>query len=155
MVPRPEDWKWSSYRATAGLESPAACVTIDWVLGQFSRKRSKATAEYRQFVYWGIGKETIWREVKGQSILGEDDFVEGLLPHIKKSQDIPDIPKSHRFVNRPDLQKIFKENVLRDKKKRNKMIVEAVQKFGYTQRQIAAHLRMHYSTISNLVRGQT
>jgi len=34
------------------------------------------------------------------------------------------------------------------------MIIEAVQKYGYTQRQIAAHLHMHYSTISNLVRGK-
>jgi len=154
MVPRPEDWKWSSYRATAGLESPAACLTIDWVLGQFSRKRLKAASEYRQFVRWGIGKDTIWREVKGQSILGEDDFVEGLLPHIKKSRDIPDIPKSHRYVNRPDLKTVFKESALRDREKRNKKIIEAVQKYGYTQRQIAAHLHMHYSTISNLVRGK-
>jgi len=154
MVPRPEDWKWSSYRATAGLESPAACLTIDWVLAQFSRKRLKAASEYRQFVRRGIGKDTIWREVKGQSILGEDDFVEGLLPHIKKSRDIPDIPKSHRYVNRPDLKTVFKESALRDREKRNKKIIEAVQKHGYTQRQIAAHLHMHYSTISNLVRGK-
>ena len=154
MVPRPEDWKWSSYRATAGLASAAACVTIDWVLRQFSGKRLKAVAEYRQFVEWGIGIDTIWREVKGQSVLGEDDFVEGLLPHIKKGQDIPDIPKSHRYVNRPELNKVFKESMLRDRKKRNKMIIEAVQKYGYTQRQIAAHLHMHYSTISNLVRGK-
>jgi hypothetical protein len=62
MVERPEVWKWSSYRATAGRESSAACLTTDWVLGQFSRKRAKAEQEYRQFVDWGIGKETIWRE---------------------------------------------------------------------------------------------
>jgi thymidylate synthase ThyX len=77
-----------------------------------------------------------------------------LLPHIKKGQDIPDIPKSHRYVDKPDLKKVFKETVLQDRKKRNKMIVEAVQKYGYTQRQTAAHLQMHYSTISNLVRGK-
>ena len=70
------------------------------LFGQFSRKRSIAKAGYQQFVAWGIGKKTIWQEVKGQSVLGEDDFVEGLLPHIKKGQDIPDIPKGHRYVNR-------------------------------------------------------
>ena len=154
MVEKPEEWKWSSYRATAGGETPATCLTIDWVLGQFSRKRSKAEQEYRQFVKWGIGKETIWREVKGQSILGEDDFVEGLIPHISKHQDIPEIPKSHRYVNRPDLKKIFTEKVVADKRKRDAKIVDAVQKYGYTQQQIAAHLDMHYSTISNLVRGK-
>jgi len=127
---------------------------VDWILGQFSRKRTKAEKEYRQFVEWGIGKETIWREVKGQSILGEDEFVEGLISHIKKHQDVPEIPKSHRYVNRPSLDKIFLKNVIIDKRKRNKKIIDAVQKYGYTQQQIAAHLNMHYSTISNLVRGK-
>ncbi len=154
MVERPDAWKWSSYLATAGRESPAPCLTTDWILGQFSRKRAKAEQEYRQFVDWGIGMETIWREVKGQSILGEDDFVEGLISHIRKHQDIPEIPKSHRYVNRPSLDKIFLENVILNKKKRDKKIIDAVQKYGYTQQQIAAHLNLHYSTISNLVRGK-
>jgi REP element-mobilizing transposase RayT len=154
MVERPEAWKWSSYCATAGLESPPLCLTTDWVLGQFSRTRNKAEKKYRQFVDWGIGKDTIWREVKGQSILGEDDFVEGLISHIKKHQDIPEIPKSHRYVNRPPLDKVIPNNVILDKRKRDKKIIDAVQKYGYTQQQIAAHLNMHYSTISNLVRGK-
>jgi putative transposase len=154
MVERPEIWKWSSYRATAGRESPPLCLTTEWVLGQFSRTRGKAEREYRQFVDWGIGKDTLWREVKGQSILGEDDFVEGLISHIKQHKDIPEIPKSHRFVNRPSLDKIFPKNVIPDKRKRDKKLIDAVQKYGYTQQQIAAHLNMHYSTISNLVRGK-
>jgi transposase len=57
-------------------------------------------------------------------------------------------------VNRPSLDKIFPKNVILDKRKRDKKIIAAVQKYGYTQQQIAAHLNMHYSTISNLVRGQ-
>lgn len=155
MVELPDAWKWSSYRATAGREAATPCLTTDWVLGQFSGKRSKAEQEYRKFAEWGIGKETIWREVKGQSILGEDDFVESLISHIKKHQDIPEIPRSHRYAHRPSLDKLFTKKALLDKSKRNKMIVEAVFKYGYTQQQIAAHLRMHYSTVSNLVRGYT
>ncbi|MCJ7641481.1 MAG: transposase, partial [Desulfobacterales bacterium] len=56
MVERPDAWKWSSYRATGGRETPAPCLTVDWVLGQFSRKRTKAEQEYHQFVTRGIGK---------------------------------------------------------------------------------------------------
>ncbi len=152
MVERPETWKWSSYLATAGWESPSPCLSTDWVLGQFSRMRATAEQKYRQFVEWGIGKESIWGEVKGQSVLGEDDFVEGLISHIKKHKDIPEIPKSHRYVNRPSLEKVFPKNVILDKRKRDKKIIDAVQKYGYTQQQIAAHLNMHYSTISNIVR---
>lgn len=154
MVARPEGWRWSSYRATVGRGTPPPCLFVDWVLAQFSGNRAKAEREYRHFVTEGIGKETIWREVKGQSLLGEDDFVEGLLPHIKRHQNIPEIPKSHRYVNRPGLERIFTENVILDKGKRDAKIIDAVEKYGYTQQQIAAHLNLHYSTISNLVRGK-
>jgi hypothetical protein len=44
-------------------------LTTDWVLGQFSGKGGKAEKEYRQFVSWGIGKPTIWTEVRGQTFL--------------------------------------------------------------------------------------
>jgi hypothetical protein len=120
MVERPEDWKWSSYSATGGTgkETPHPCLTTDWVLGQFSRSRAKAEKEYRQFVKWGIGKESVWNEVKGQTILGEDDFVDSLVDHLKKYQDIPEIPKSQRYANRPALEKIFNESILADKRKR-------------------------------------
>jgi hypothetical protein len=51
-------------------------------------------------------------------------------------------------------KKIFTEKIVADERKRDKKIVDAVQKYGYTQQQIATHLNMHYSTISNLVRGK-
>ncbi len=152
MVEKPEDWKWSSYRATAGKEQPHPCLTIDWVLGQFSRTRAKAEKEYRQFVKWGIGKETIWNEVKGQSILGEDDFVESLTDHFKRNKDVPEIPKSQRFANRPELDKLFTESILGNKRKRNRRIIEAVEKHGYTQRSIADHLGVHFTYVSRILR---
>jgi len=41
MVERPEEWKWSSYRTTAGREKQHSCLATDWVLGQFSTKRGR------------------------------------------------------------------------------------------------------------------
>jgi len=60
----------------------------------------------------------------------------------------------HITARRPSLDKIFLKNMIVDKRRRDKKIIDAVQKYGYTQQQIAAHLNMHYSTISNLVRGK-
>lgn len=154
MVEKPEDWKWSSYRATAGKGQPHPCLTIDWVLGQFSRTRTKAEKEYRQFVKWGIGKETIWNEVKGQSILGEDDFVDSLSDHLKRYKDVPEIPKSQRFADRPELDKLFTASILRDKRKRNRRITEAVEKHGYTQRSVADHLGVHFTYVSRILRDK-
>lgn len=154
MVERPEVWNWCSYRATAGKEKPHSCLTTDWVLGQFSGKRNKAEQEYRQFVKWGIGEKSIMLEVKGQIILGGDEFVDSLVDHLKKHKHVPEIPRSQRYANRPILDKIFNESVLRDRKKRDNKMIEAVEKYGYRQSEISGHLGLHTSTVSNLVRNK-
>jgi REP element-mobilizing transposase RayT len=151
MVETPEAWEWSSYRATAGRERPHPCLTIDWVLGQFSGKRGKAEKDYRQFVRWGIGKQTIWTEVRGQAILGEEEFADKLIDHLRKHKEVPEIPKSQRYVDRPFLAKIFTEKVVRDKKKRDRKIAEAVEKHLYSQREIAGHLGLHYTSVSRII----
>jgi REP element-mobilizing transposase RayT len=150
MVEIPDAWKWSSYRATAGRESPHACLTINWILRQFSGKRAKAEHEYRQFVQQGIGK-AIWTEVRGQAILGEEEFGDKLAGHLRKHKDIPEIPKSQRYANRPALAKMFTEKLIRDKQKRDRKISEAVEKHLYSQREIAAHLGLHYSSVSRII----
>jgi len=150
MVETPDAWKWSSYRATAGRESPRACLSTNWILGQFGSKRGKAEKEYKQFVQWGIGK-TIWAEVRGQAILGEEEFGDKLVEHLKKHTDITEIPKSQRYVNRQKLDMIFTEKVIRDKQKRDKKIADAVEKHLYSQREIAAHLNLHYTSISRIL----
>jgi putative transposase len=152
MVEQPEDWAWSSYRAMAGKEPSRSCLTKDWILGQFSRTRATAEKKYRQFVAWGIDKATIWTEVKGQAILGEDDFVDSLVDHLKRHKDIPEIPKSQRYANRPALEKIFTRSILTDKRKRDRKIAEAIEKYGYTQRSIADHLGVHFTYISRILR---
>ena len=92
--------------------------------------------------------------MKGQSILGEDEFVDSLIDHLRKHKDIPDIPKSQRYVNRPPLEKIFSEGILRDKGKRDKKIVEAVEKHGYRQREVADHLGMYFTSVSRIMKRQ-
>jgi hypothetical protein len=47
-------WKWSSYRATAGLASVPPFLSIDWLLGQFGTNRRAAQKRYREFVREGI-----------------------------------------------------------------------------------------------------
>ncbi len=60
-VERPEQWKWSSYRETAGLGKPHLCLSRDWVLGQFDKERREAEQRYRAFVKAGRGAESIWQ----------------------------------------------------------------------------------------------
>ncbi|MDH4162204.1 MAG: hypothetical protein OEW15_05880 [Nitrospirota bacterium] len=123
------------------------------MLGQFSGKRTTAEKEYRQFVGQGIGK-SLWHEVRGQSILGEESLGDALVDHLRKYQDVPEIARSQRYAHRPALEKLFPEKVLNDKQKRNRKIAEAIEKYGYTQRAVADHLEMHFTYVSQIMRKQ-
>lgn len=149
-VEKPGDWKWSSYRGTVGKGKPHPCLTIDWILGQFSGRRRQAEKRYREFVAAGTGDE-IWYEVKGQSLLGKDDFVENLLSYVKGYEDVTEIPKSQRYISRPSLESILGSELLKDKQTRKNKIIEAVEKYGYSQKEVASYLGMHYCTVSRLV----
>jgi putative transposase len=50
LCERPEDWLWSSYRATIGLGSAPAWLTRSWVLGLFSEDEDVARGRLRAFV---------------------------------------------------------------------------------------------------------
>ena len=43
---------------------------------------------------------------------------------------------------------------LRDKRKRDKSIGEAVFERGYTQREVADHLRIHFTSVSRILRAK-
>ena len=152
MVEMPEAWTWSSYLATAGKISPHTCLTTDWVLGQFSKQQDKAEKEYRKFVHQGIGEKTIWSEVRGQSLLGEDDFMDTLADHLKKHKEVPEIPRSQRYSTRPSLAILLPESLIGKRLKLMKKLTEAVEKYGYHQSELARHLAVHYSTISRWLR---
>ena len=149
-VERPEQWKWSSYRETAGLGKPHLCLSRDWVLGQFDKERREAEQGYRAFVKAGRGAESIWQQVKGQSLLGEEDFVQKLIGYVRGREEIKEIPRSQRYVTRPALPKLLTKKVLNEKGVRDRKIVEAVERYGYAQKAVADFLGMHYSTISRL-----
>jgi hypothetical protein len=153
-VKKPEEWKWSSYRATVGIEPLPRYLTTEWLLG-VSAKKAVAEKKYREFVDAGIGEEPIWKKIKGQILLGEDGFVEKFAPYLKEHEDIREIPKSQRYINRPALSRLFEGTAERGKARRDGLIVKAVEKHGYSQKEIADHLKMHYSTISRILKNDS
>jgi DNA-directed RNA polymerase specialized sigma subunit len=74
---------------------------------------------------------------------------------VKGRKQIPEIAKSQRFMNRPSLEDIYRSDVLEDKRKRDKSIGEAVFKHGYTQREVADHLGIHFTSVSRILRQKT
>ncbi|MEX0807051.1 MAG: transposase [Candidatus Binatia bacterium] len=64
-----QTWKWSSYRATAGLVSVPPFLSTDWILEQFGKNRSQAQKHYREFVREGMGESALGG-AKRANILG-------------------------------------------------------------------------------------
>ncbi len=151
VVEVPGRWRWSSYRATAGIERAHPCLTVEWVLGQFGTKKRTAEKRYRVFVMDGIGGSRIWDAVKGQSILGDGDFVNRLVDYARGYEEVKEIPKIQRYLNRPGLAEIFKIS-RGEKQRRDRGIREAVKRWGYSEREVADYLGLHYSTLSRLIR---
>lgn len=152
IVEAPEDWWWSSYRATAGLETPHACLMVEWVLSQFDANRQEAQRQYREFVRAGIGEISIWKKMKGRGLLGDEQFAEQLGKQLVGKQDLGEIARRERHLSRPSLEKLF--DGLHDIKGRNRIIAEAVDQHGYRQGEVADYLGIHYSTVSKIVAEQ-
>ena len=150
MVKTPEAWRWSSYKGIVGMEKPHRCLTVDWILGQFGARKRDAERKFNGFVYEGIGGQSIWKDLKSQSLLGEPGFVDQLIEYLRGHEGINEIPKSQRYMNRLSVEEIFKDgkNV---KKKSDLRIADAVVRWGYSQREIADYLSLHYSTVSRLL----
>jgi putative transposase len=102
----------------------------------------------------GIGQKTIWFEVRGQALLGEEGFVDKLADYLKKLKDVPEIPRSQRYAHRPTLNKLFDEMEQKNLQKRRRAIIKAVEQYGYRQSEVADHLGIHYSTISRIAKGE-
>jgi REP element-mobilizing transposase RayT len=149
---KPEDWTWSSYRAMAALEEPHLCLTTDWILGQFGSKRRQAATKYREFVAAGINEKGIWEKVKGQSILGDEDFVDRLHGYVKGQMDIKEIPKRQRYAGRPSLESLFEEEGTTGEKHRASAIKRAVMEHGYSLKEVGDFLGIHSSTVSRISR---
>ena len=148
MVEQPGRWKWSSYRATAGNGKIPFWLSVDWVLVQFGTRRYSTSRRYRRFVRDGIGQPSIWEGLKGQALLGEGEFVEKLLGYVRGYEDIKEIPRSQRYLDRPSLERLFAGRFSR--RQSEGLIARAVHRYGYIQREVAEHLGLHYATVSRL-----
>jgi hypothetical protein len=154
LVEKPEQWKWSSYRATAGLAKRPVFLTVHWILSQFGGRKRVAMEKYRKFVMEGIDKESPWETLKGQIFLGTEGFIKNLTGLLEKKAKIKEVPRVQRYVARSPLRELFKEKKGKERKAEDKAIYAAYVRYGYTMREIAEHLGFHYATISRAIKRE-
>ena len=149
MVKEAGRWKWSSYNATVGVERVAGWLAVDRLLAQFNDKRGVAMRQYRSFINEGIGRESVWTELKQQIYLGSDRFIGRMQRKLeeRKAGDI-NIPRVQR--QSPALSLGAIEARSRDRKE----AMIAAHKTGvYSYQQIAKHFGVHFTTVGRVVRG--
>jgi REP element-mobilizing transposase RayT len=149
VAAKPEAWRWSSYQSTTGLRKEPDYLTTDWILGLFNSERTVAQKQYRAFVREGIHRGSPWDELQGQVLLGEEGFVEKIKDLLEDKKQVKEIPRPQRYVSRPSLDKIFVGQ--KAKAQRDIGINAAHMSHGYTLKEIADYLRIHYTTVSKVI----
>ena len=88
------------------MESPS-WLSVDWILSQFGKRKYSAAKHYRRFVREGISRVSIWEGIQAQVLLKNEEFVEKLKGYVRGYEEIAEIPRSQRYLSRPQLKNLF------------------------------------------------
>jgi REP element-mobilizing transposase RayT len=148
MVNNAADWVWSSYRQSVGLEPAASWLSVAGLLSQFAEQRELAQQRYAEFVAAGIGVTTLWKNLKGQIFLGDEQFIARMQAQRQSAKEDVQIPLQQRRPPPPPLEDIEQQSP-----DRNAAIVAAYATGGYSYQQIANHFRLHFTTVGKIIRS--
>lgn len=154
VTERPEDYSWSSHRATAGMDEAPHLLTTHWVLSQFGPDRAQAQQHYHDFVMEGLGRKSIWEDLRSQCLLGSASFLAEIRPALKGKAALRDIPPLQRMLFRPSLAELLAPGKYAGKEERNALMKKASLEYGYSFSEIGRHVGLHYATVSRIVRGK-
>jgi putative transposase len=140
MVARPEDYEWSSYRATAGLDEAPEWLDLAAALESFGGEDDPLSrAAYRQFVLEKIGvDDPLWNELAHGIFLGSDSWARQMRRLVESRPRSTDHPKAQRAVGRPRLQAIVRAVTSASNISR-----EVLQRRGQPLRALVAWLGWH------------
>ena len=148
MVSLPQDWLWSSYRASVGLVEAPHWLNVEWVLSTFGSKKKRAVNAYKNFVMSGKNILSPLEELRNQIYLGSESFVQEMHTLIDENKDLSEVPSSQRR-RLPKTLDEYNEKA----NSRNEAIKLAYKSGGYSLKQIADYFDLHYTSISRIVRN--
>lgn len=108
MVERPEQYRWSSYRATAGLEAVPPWLTTEWALTPFGLDLITQQQGYREYVDERAGIErSPLDDAIGQLFLGTEDWIQKMRVLVESKLRSSEHPTEQRLVGRPTVARII------------------------------------------------
>jgi len=134
FVDQPRDWAWSSYRATAGLETPPDYLYLDWLIEAFpSASLDDAQGRFCRYLEAPTVRDAEeWIE---RPLIGSSEFERQLRQHIGATLFMSSLPRSYRALDRPPLSEIFRPAVTREE--RNRQMLRAHVLHAYSMSEIA------------------
>jgi hypothetical protein len=152
-VKAPGDHPWSSYRATAGREAPLPFLHTGWVLAQFGEAPRVARMAYERFVMEGLSclqapdvRDGLW--------VGGAALAPTVRDKVAGARDNADYPRTQRQAARPPLGEYLPPDIVSELSRRNEGMARAYFDGRYTQKEIADHLGLHFTTVSAIVRAR-
>lgn len=150
LVKRLDDWKWSSYAATAGTAPVPDYLTLDWLDVLFpSDSRAESQRRFRELMNedcpvgaylhdaeQDVAPESVRRII--QSYTGASCY-RGL------------VPREYRSALAPALEQLF--STATSVAERNALIADAHVIYGYTLAEIAKTLGLHSASVSRIFRA--
>jgi putative transposase len=134
---KPSEWLWSSYASTCGLCPAVSFLTSEWLLGCFSFDPGRARSLYHAFVE-KPDETAPMDELRGELYLGNEAFAERVS---RQAPSDMELPKVQRVPVRPGLAELLPTGA-------GEHLSLAHKGHGYRLNEIAAHLGIHYATVS-------
>jgi hypothetical protein len=108
MVDRPEKYNWSSYRATAGLETAPTWLTTDWALAPFGRDLATQQRGYRELIDGGaVISRSPLEDAVDHLFLGNASWVEKMQALVDSKPRGREHPTEQRSTGRPSVATII------------------------------------------------
>jgi REP element-mobilizing transposase RayT len=108
MVARPEDYRWSSYRATAGLEAAPDWLDIAAALTSFAADANLARTNYGRFVAAKVeSTDRLWDKLINGIYLGSEEWAKRIRRIVEAKPRSTDHPRVQRAVGRPKMHAVI------------------------------------------------
>jgi REP element-mobilizing transposase RayT len=107
LAARPEAYRWSSYRATAGLEAAPEWLDVNAALTPFAPDTELAQSYYSEFVSAKVGSdECLWDKLINGIYLGDEGWAKKMRRAVEAKLRSTDHPKVQRAVGRPKMHEV-------------------------------------------------
>jgi putative transposase len=146
LVKMPSAWRWSSYRATAGLCVVPPLLSLESVWAIFDATDvQRAQHKFVEFMALPEGSAPLIETL----VYGSEKFVAALEPKLAPMRNEREYKYADRFASRPSLEKLLANR--RSGTELTQTVRAAFLEHAYTLREIGAMVGRHPGTISRWI----